>query len=163
MTIEREISDFDMLASKTKQQLLDGTDTSPDWLQRAVDATAERLAAIGAFTKEEGARASRYVKRDLASMRTNFAVAGDTMKMNMDPSRIGGGFTDLASHLFSRAGNQFHEWAARSEEALEFNTGEVTGPGTLTCTDCGTELHLKRSSHIPPCPKCHKTDFRKSY
>jgi Zinc-ribbon containing domain len=163
MEPEQDIATFDLLATKTREQIEESPDASADWLQRAIDTTAERLAALGTFTREEGARAGRFLKRDLASLRTNFVLAGETIQLNMDPSRLSGGFTDLAAHLFNRTGNQFHEWAARSEEALEFNTGEVTGPGTLTCTDCGTKLHLKRSSHIPPCPKCHKTDFRKSY
>jgi len=60
-------------------------------------------------------------------------------------------------------GDVFQGWAAKSEEVLSFHSGDVSGPGTLTCTDCGAKLTLERSSRIPRCPECHKTDFRKSY
>ncbi|MDQ6955909.1 MAG: hypothetical protein Q9M21_01810, partial [Mariprofundaceae bacterium] len=33
----------------------------------------------------------------------------------------------------------------------------------LTCKDCGHSMHFKKTGRIPPCPKCHKTDFMKGY
>ena len=73
MNEDRDISNFEELASRTRQQLIASKEKSMEWLHMAVDASAEQLEKAGDFTK------------------------------------------------------------------------------------------LERSSHIPPCPKCHKTDFRKSY
>ncbi|WP_082098404.1 hypothetical protein [Sulfuricella sp. T08] len=33
----------------------------------------------------------------------------------------------------------------------------------VTCTQCGQQRHLKRTTKIPPCPSCHGTEFRKWY
>ena len=125
------------------------------------------LGMAEAKPKKEGERARQYLKRDLAVTRVDFTRARESIKRGLSPSRIGGGFVGLASHLFDSMGDVFQSWAARSEEALAFNTGEISGPGKLTCTECGAEfgsaLNLERSSRIPPCPKCHKTNFRKSY
>ena len=49
--------------------------------------------------------------------------------------------------------------AKRPERKPEF----LTSSGTLTCKECDAEMHMTKSSRIPPCPKCHKTVFRKSY
>ena len=163
MSDDPEITNFEKLAAKTKEQLLAGKDKSKEWLHRAVDASADQLEKAGEFSKEEGERAKQFLKRDLAATRVDFNRARESVNRGLNPSRVGGGFVDLASHLFSSMGDLFQGWAAKSEEALAFNTGEVSGPGTLTCTDCGTELHLEHPTRIPPCPKCHKTDFRKSY
>jgi len=39
-------------------------------------------------------------------------------------------------------------------------TGEKPGKGTYTCTSCGTQVYLdENSDRLPPCPKCHGTDF----
>ncbi|MDP3273566.1 MAG: hypothetical protein Q8Q09_00120 [Deltaproteobacteria bacterium] len=142
---------------------MESKETSTEWLHLAVDASAERLEKAGDFTKEESERAKRFLKRNLEAMRADFVHARESIRRSLDPSRISTGFDDLLSHLFGSMGELFQSWAAKSEQALMLNTGEVSGPGKLTCTDCGTELNLQRSSHIPPCPKCHKTDFRKSY
>jgi len=61
------------------------------------------------------------------------------------------------------AAGALSDLAKKAEEHLEFKTGEVTSPGTLTCQECQAELHMKTVGRIPPCPKCHKTVFRKSY
>lgn len=43
-----------------------------------------------------------------------------------------------------------------------YTTGEKPGKGTYTCDKCGTTVHLDdRTDTLPPCPKCHKTSFRK--
>jgi isocitrate dehydrogenase len=46
---------------------------------------------------------------------------------------------------------------------LDYRSGEITSAGTLTCNACGHEMHFKKTGRIPPCPKCHATEFRKSY
>ena len=163
MSDDRDISNFEKLAAKTKEQLVLSKDKSVEWLQRAVDTSADQLEKASEFSKEEGERARQFLKRDLAATRVDFTRAREVVNMGLKPSRVGEGFVDLASHLFSSMGDMFQGWAAKSEEVLAFKTGEISGPGQLTCTDCGTELHLERPSRIPPCPNCHKTDFRKSY
>jgi hypothetical protein len=163
MNKDRDISNFENLASKTKEQLIASKEDSVEWLHMAVDASADQLEKAGDFTQDEGERARRFLKRDLAAMRVDFVHARDSISKGLNPSRVSGGFVGLASHLFGSMGDLFQGWAAKSEEALAFKTGEVSGPGKLTCTACGTELNLERSSHIPPCPKCHKIEFRKSY
>ena len=45
---------------------------------------------------------------------------------------------------------------------IGYHTGEISGPGTLLCVACGTELHLHKTGRIPPCPKCHATQFKRA-
>ncbi len=63
MNEDREISNFEKLASKTKEQLMTGREKSMEWLHLAVDASADQLEKAGDFTKEEGERAGRFLKR----------------------------------------------------------------------------------------------------
>jgi len=44
----------------------------------------------------------------------------------------------------------------------EYHTGEISGPGTLACDECGEKLHFYKAGKIPPCPKCHATVFHRS-
>jgi predicted nucleic acid-binding Zn-ribbon protein len=32
--------------------------------------------------------------------------------------------------------------------------GSDVSAGTYTCTDCGYELGVSSTEHLPPCPKC---------
>jgi hypothetical protein len=158
-----DISSFREFASRTKGQLIASKKRSTQWLHKAVDASADQLAKAGNFAKAKGERAGGFLKRDLAATRVDFVRARASINKGLNPSRVSGGVVGLASHLFGSMGEVLQGWAAKSEKALTFNTGEVSGPGKLTCTDCGTGLNLEQSSRIPPCPTCHKTEFRKSY
>ena len=41
-------------------------------------------------------------------------------------------------------------------------TGEKPGKGTYKCTACGELVRLDDSTDtLPPCPKCHKTNYVK--
>lgn len=41
-------------------------------------------------------------------------------------------------------------------------TGEKPGKGTYQCTACGELVRLDDNTDtLPPCPKCHKTNYRK--
>ncbi|QUX96521.1 hypothetical protein C0J08_14425 [Marinomonas sp. CT5] len=40
-------------------------------------------------------------------------------------------------------------------------TSEKPGKGTYTCTNCSETVTLDDTSdRLPPCPKCHKTDYK---
>jgi sporulation protein YlmC with PRC-barrel domain len=163
MNEDRDVSNFEKLATKTKERLIASKDKSMEWLHSAIDASAEQLEKAGDFTREEGKRASSYLKRDLAATRVDFVRARESISRGVSPSRVSAGFVSLAAHLLGSTGDMFRGWATRSEVALACSAGEISGPGRLTCTHCGTELNLERSDRIPPCAKCQQTAFRKSY
>ena len=52
-------------------------------------------------------------------------------------------------------------FAEQAREASVYHTGEITAPGVLACTACGETLHFHKTGHIPPCPKCQATTFRR--
>ena len=51
---------------------------------------------------------------------------------------------------------------AEAQAAREVHTGEVVGPGTLFCQACGEAITLKRSGHVPPCPRCRASVFARA-
>ena len=42
-----------------------------------------------------------------------------------------------------------------------YHTGEIVGLGTLICDQCKASLHFHKPGHIPPCGKCHGTNFHR--
>jgi Zn finger protein HypA/HybF involved in hydrogenase expression len=56
------------------------------------------------------------------------------------------------------------EWVELQHTLAErerYHTGEIAAPGALTCDNCGAELHFEKPGHIPPCPKCSGTLYRR--
>jgi isocitrate dehydrogenase len=160
---DREVRSYERLAERTRKILDTGWERSGEWLEQAMQKASTQLEEAGEISKTEASKAREALRRDLASLSVAARDRAETVRKGLHPSRVAGGFLDLASHLLATAGGAMSGWAERAEEALTYRTGQVTGPGTLTCTACGAELHPQKTTRIPPCPKCHKTEFRKSY
>jgi predicted RNA-binding Zn-ribbon protein involved in translation (DUF1610 family) len=43
----------------------------------------------------------------------------------------------------------------------EWHTGEVVGIGTFECKSCGEVIHFHKPGHMPPCPKCRSSKYRR--
>ena len=58
------------------------------------------------------------------------------------------------------------DWSKKTSDILDtslnYKTGETSHGGEFKCTGCGGKIHLRHPGRIPPCPKCSKTEFRRS-
>lgn len=153
---QEEVGLYEKLASRTAELLEEGKKTFDEALKRA----KEELAAAGDFSREQVDRLGEYVRRDL---KENAGKAREAVKKAIEPQRLAAGVQSAFSRILASAAETLTELAERSEKSLEYKTGEITSPGTLTCKACEAEMHMTKTTRIPPCPKCHKTVFRKSY
>jgi len=129
-------------------------------LHRAIDKAHIKTGKLEELTKEEAEKLAGYLKRDLVD-------AARYIKESSEDFKIWFGFDvelieDRLQELFTQAADQTTvELMKLKEQASQYRTGEITGPGTLCCNECGELLHFHRPGHIPPCPKCHGTVFRR--
>jgi len=150
---------YQKLADRAAELLQEGRKTIDEALKKASD----EIASGGEYTREQAEKAGVYLRRDLSEVGRKLKQSRDTVIAAAEPHRLAAGVQSGLSKLLNAAAEFLGDIADRSEKVLEFHTGEVTSPGTLTCKDCGKELRLKSTVRIPPCPSCHKTAFRKSY
>lgn len=153
---QEEVGLYEKLAARTADLLDEGKKTFDEALKKA----KEELAAAGDFSREHADRIGDYVRRDLMN---STRKAGESVKKAVAPQRLAAGVQSAFARIVSSAAETLTELAERSEKSLEYRTGEVTSPGTLTCKECSAEMHMTKTTRIPPCSKCHKTLFRKSY
>jgi Zn finger protein HypA/HybF involved in hydrogenase expression len=151
-----EVSLYEKLASRTADLLEEGKKTFDEALKKA----KEELSAAGDFSREQADKLGEYVRRDL---KENANKAKDAVVKAVEPQRVAAGVQSAFTRILTSAAETLTELAEKSEKSLEFKTGEITSPGTLTCKECEAEMHMTKTTRIPPCPKCHKTIFRKSY
>lgn len=140
-----------------------GNEIAPK-LDVAINTAKEKATELGELTREEAENIAEYLKRDLHDaaefltdesnelrqwLRFDIELVEDriidALMQLADPTRV-----DLAA--FEQQAQRFGEW----------RTGEITGPGTLVCKACGEVLHFHKSGHIPPCPKCQATTYRRA-
>ena len=68
---------------------------------------------------------------------------------------------EMFANVADKTRLELEKLANQAREATYYHTGEVTGPGTLICSECGKALNFHKAGHIPPCPQCHATRYRR--
>ena len=129
-------------------------------LHHAIDEAHIKAGKLEELTTEEAEKLAGYLKRDLIDAARYIKESSEDFKtwFGFDVGLI----KNRLRELFTQAADQTTvELAKLKEQASEYHTGEITGPGTLCCNGCGELLHFHRPGHIPPCPKCHGTVFRR--
>lgn len=163
MTTEHHPSAYDRMIQRAKEFLTGAEQELTPKLQQALDMAKEKAAELGELSREEAEKIGDYLKRDLQDA-AEYLASDEAQELKdwlrFDTQQLEERALSALSLLVDQAKVDFQQF---NEEArnLPWKTGEVTGPGTLICTECGEELHFKQTGHIPPCPKCAATTFRR--
>ena len=138
-------------------------DFSDNGLHQIIEEARDRAVELDELSEVDANKLTQWLKRDLDDALRYLSASGHEIK-----DWLGFESSLLENELF----NMFLETADKTTVELqqfknnathpEYHTGEITGPGTLTCNECGEKLHFYRAGKIPPCPKCHSTVFHRS-
>lgn len=184
---EDELAAYENLrqrVSKTFSELHDRI--SGETVSQAIEKATAELKEAGVHSMEAVSRASAALKKDIAStaghLRPKVDEVTEQAKKQFDHLSDKGGalWNDIAreaEHAFEYSrdkGGAFlvsvakglSEWSKglgeKLESSLKYKTGEITHGGEFICASCEAKIHLKQPGRIPPCPKCAKTEFRRS-
>ncbi len=138
-------------------------------LARALEAAKEKLSEVGGLTQEEINKVADYVKRDIEEVAHSLVKSDEETDdeslaewLKFDIELI----ENFALDAFMSVADKTRIELAKLEQMAKLNsiyeTGEITGPGTLICEHCGEQLTFKTTSEIPKCPKCGGLTFRRS-
>ncbi|RMG35789.1 MAG: hypothetical protein D6720_06370 [Gammaproteobacteria bacterium] len=123
----------------------------------------EKLLAAEEITEEQGERLAEYLERDLQDMGRHLAEEGRELKdwLGFETALLEDYFADLLLSVADKTEVEWLKLKLQSTERPTYHTGEVAMPGTFECVKCGERIHLHKAGHIPPCPKCHHTEFKR--
>lgn len=160
---DRLARQYDLLASKFNELYLAGKERGREAMSIALEKAHEQLTSLGELSAEQGAELKRYLARDLDQTISDAQQLGEEAKERFHPARLGAGALSSLATVLELTGNALHSLSDKTKETLAYKTGEMTSAGTLTCRACGQKVHLKKTGHVPPCPKCNGTLFNKGY
>jgi isocitrate dehydrogenase len=158
-----DIEHFEKLVARTKELFERSAEKSRASLENALETAKKEMVAAGAFTTEKGEQLRGFVMRDLAFSRDELESAVRGASHGLNPERIGYGVLGLLQSLAASAGEALSDMAESLKAHRTYRTGEICGPGTLTCDKCGGRLTMSHTGHVPPCAKCKNTEFSRSY
>lgn len=160
---EQHAALYDRFAERARAIFEAGQEQSKEALERAMESARGQLSAAGEFSAQQGEVFKQFMRRDLEQTAQDMRALGHEAQERLHPARLGAGALSSMARLLEAAGSALQSLSRKAEDALRYSTGEITTAGTLTCTHCGQAVQLKRTSTIPPCPKCHGAEFRKGY
>ncbi len=155
-----EADQYDLLAQRFREIFEASAEKSAEVARTALDKAREQLTAAGAFSEEQGKRLKALMERDVAQMAAEFR---NQAAEKLNPARLGVGAVSAFASMVRAAGETLTDLARQADKVLIVRSGEITSAGTLQCTHCGHEIHMKRTGRVPPCPSCHATEFRKRW
>lgn len=154
---------YDRFTEKSREIFEGGQEKGTEAWEKAMELAREQMAAAGEFSSEQGEVFKRYLRRDLEQTVADLDHLGKEAKASLHPARLGAGALSSLAKLLHVTGGALTKLSKKTEAALTYQSGEITMAGTLQCTSCGHEIHLTKTSVVPPCPECKGTKFRKGY
>ena len=128
----------------------------------ALEISKEKTGKTSDLTDEELDKLSGYVKRDIEHAAHGLSDKEDKDSLSewfkFDIELI----ENFTLDAFLSVADKTRLELAKLEklaEAHTYHSGDITGPGTFECDECGKEIAFKTTSEIPECPACHAKTF----
>ncbi len=164
---EKLSEQYDIFAEKFRELYLSGKDRGREAMTNAMEKARAELHSLGELSSSQSKSMKAYLNRDLEQAIVETKAFGNTLseeaKVKLQPSRLKAGALSSLAYVLEHTNEALHTLKDKTVDAITYKTGEITTAGSLTCQHCGFKMHLTRTVHIPPCPKCSKTLFHKGY
>ncbi len=184
---QEELVAYARLRQQLHTVLVDAQDAiSGETAIHAVERAGTKLRTLGEHSHETISKLTQTLKKDLIStheaMRPKLeALAGDAQKLKVVLRERGGPLwheilqegghimelsRDKGGTLVAQLAHAIGEWSQtlgdKLNESLVYRTGEITHGGHFRCTECPETIEMKKPGHLPPCPKCHGSQYRRA-
>ena len=132
----------------------------------AMEIAKEKTSQLGGLTQEEINEVATFLMRDIEHAANTAPAVSDKNSLaewfNFDINLIENFALD---DFFSLADKTRIELAKIENEAKKYHpykSGDITGPGSFICDNCGKQIAFKSTSEIPECPECKAKTFTRS-
>lgn len=164
-TKENLVRAYDNMLSHLKELWHDTEEKALPTLKEGLDLAKQKASELGELSREEADKVAGYVKRDLQEAGEFLSETGkefkDWLKFDLEYAEMR--LAEMFASLADTTRIELEKLAERARKVGEWHTGEITTVGILRCKACGELLHFEKTGHIPPCPKCRGSVFKKEF
>lgn len=132
-------------------------------LRAMLDNARDHMVELGELTREEAHKIAEYIERDIEDAAHYIAETGEDLRawwrfdLELIEQRMFEAFTSVADQTRL----QLEQWSEHARQASLYQAGQITGPGTLVCDNCGAEVRFTRAGRIPACAECGGLTFQR--
>ena len=161
--IDRMADAYERMLERVDEMLEHAEKSTLPSVRKALDTAREKAVELNELTREEAEKLAGYVERDMKDAAHFLHETGEEFRhwWRFDLKLIEQRMLDMFANVADRTRLELEQFANHARQASLYHTGEVTGPGTLACSECGKELHFHKAGRIPPCSQCRGTRFHR--
>jgi hypothetical protein len=162
-TREKWLQAYDNMMLRVKTAYEEAEESTRPVLQRLIHKARDRAVDLEELTREEAEKVAYYLHRDLQDAGRHLAETGHELGdwLSFDIDLIEDRLMSVLSMVADRTRLEMLQFEQDIKEGPAWNSGEITGPGTLECDSCGTKVRFHATGHIPDCPNCKRTVFHR--
>jgi len=127
-------------------------------LSASIEHAAQKAVELDELTREEARLIGGYLKRDLEDAGQYLATTGHDLGawLRFDLELLEDRLLDFFRRGVDRSRLDLLAFEAppAGAEPVRYRSGEITGPGTLQCEECGEQVVFHAPAAIGSCPGC---------
>lgn len=154
---------YDDMMMRIKTAFEEAEESTRPALQRFIHKARDTAVELEELSQEEAEKIAYYVRRDLHDAGQHMAESGHELGdwLRFDIDQLEHRLMSVFSLVADRTRLEMLQFEHDIEEGPAWNSGEVTGPGTLVCATCNATMRFHATGLIPDCPNCGKTVFHR--
>jgi predicted RNA-binding Zn-ribbon protein involved in translation (DUF1610 family) len=162
-TREKWLTAYDDMMMRVKTAIEEAEESTLPVLQRFIHNARDTAVELEELTKEESEKIAYYLQRDLEDAGKHLAETGHELGdwLRFDIHQIEEHLLSVLARVADHTRLEMQQFERDIEEGPAWNSGEITGPGTLVCASCDASMRFHSTGHIPPCPECGHTVFHR--
>ncbi|HHZ88357.1 MAG TPA: hypothetical protein EYN73_03210 [Chromatiaceae bacterium] len=132
-------------------------------VRKLIDRARDTAVELKELSREEADNVAAYLKRDLDDAGEHIANTGEELKawFRFDLGQIEDRLLELFTRVADQTSVELMQLAERAQSNDQYTSGEITGPGTLYCSNCGYALVIESVRHIQACPECGNEGYQR--
>lgn len=158
---ERLIRAFDHMVENVSQAVHEAEEALAPTIDDMVQNAQTLASDIHKLSQEESEKLGEALKRDIQKANKTLNQQKKALKdwLSFDLAVVEDKFIELIARAADKSWLDFRSFENENKQNDIYRTGEVCSAGTLCCNNCAQTINFPKTSHIPPCPKCHHTEF----
>jgi len=158
---DKLIKIYDQVMDQVAESLHAADSAVQPTMEEIIENATEMVHKAQDVSLKDAQELSRYLKRDLNDALNSVVHQGKELSdwLKFDYELVEDKFIDIVSKAADKTWLTLNQFEKSKRVVIIYKTGEMAAPGVLDCVACSQSMQFKKSSRIPPCPKCHQTEF----
>ena len=162
-TREKWLNAYNDMMVRVRTAIEEAEEYTAPVLKRFIHNARDLAVDLEELTREEAEKIAMYLHRDIEDAGNYLAETGQSLGdwLRFDIHQVEDRLTETLTRVTDHTSQEIQEFQREIKEGPAWNSGEVTGPGTLVCASCGAIIRFHKTGYIPNCPNCDHTVFHR--